>query len=199
MMLIKKRLTVPSHVEVSSLATLTTAGGIIFSVIKPLCAKTSDVIGRGETYLIVVLFYILSYILCASSSSFGTYATGYLFHIMGQSSLNTLNDILTADITNARWRGFAISVLFTPFMVMPWISGNIVESVVGGIGWRWGIGMFAILLPFSLSFILVTLLFYQRKAKKIGIVSRQKLSFYGFFSMCDAGGLFLLVAGFASM
>lgn len=183
--------------QVSSLATLETAGGIVFSVIKPLCAKIADVIGRGETYFLVILLYILSYILCAASSTYGTYAAGYMFHILGQSCLNTMNDILIADITTARWRGFAVAVSFAPFLVMPWVSAFICQSVVDGIGWRWGIGMLAILLPFSASFILFTLLWYQRKAKKIGIVSTQKLSLYGFFSLVDAGGLFLLIAGFA--
>ncbi len=120
--------------QVSSLATLETAGGIVFAVIKPLCAKIADVIGRGETYALVILLYILSYILCASSSTYGTYAAGYMFHIIGQSCLNTMNDILIADITTARWRGLAIGVSFAPFLVMPWISAFICQSVVDGIG-----------------------------------------------------------------
>lgn len=174
-----------------------TAGGIVFAVIKPLCAKIADVIGRGETYVLVILLYVISYILCAASPKYSTYAAGYMIHTIGQSCLNTMNDILIADITTARWRGFAIAVSFAPFIVMPWVSAFICQSVVDGIGWRWGIGMLAILLPFSASFILLTLLYYQRKAKKIGIVATQRLSFYEFFSRVDAGGLLLLIAGFA--
>jgi hypothetical protein len=41
------------------------------------------------------------------------------------------------------------------------------------------------------------LFYYQRKAKKMGIVSTKKVGFYEFFSLVDGGGLFLLVVGFA--
>jgi hypothetical protein len=56
-----------------------------------------------------------------------------------------LNDIVISDISTMRWRGFAISASFFPFLITPWISGFIVEDVVspGGIGWQWGIWMFA--------------------------------------------------------
>jgi hypothetical protein len=51
-----------------------------------------------------------------------------------------------SDITSARWRGFAIGLSYFPFLITPWVSAFIAESVVAenGIGWRWGIGMFAI-------------------------------------------------------
>lgn len=54
-----------------------------------------------------------------------------------------------SDLTVARWRAFGLSLLFLPFLVMPWVGAFIVESVVrpGGIGWRWGIGMLVSYLP----------------------------------------------------
>jgi hypothetical protein len=53
---------------------------------------------------------------------------------------------LIADITTPRWRGFALGIAYFPFLITPWVSALIVGQVVGdgGIGWRWGIGMFAI-------------------------------------------------------
>jgi len=71
-----------------------------------------------------------------------------------------------------RWRGFAYGFSYTPFLVTPWISAFIVQSVVDGIGWRWGIGMFAILMPFSASFIITTLIYYQGRARELGIVQK---------------------------
>ncbi|KAJ5936836.1 siderochrome-iron transporter [Penicillium verhagenii] len=181
----------------SKLATLSTAGAVLFAVIKPPIAKLSNVMGRGETYMMTISLYILSYIIMASAKSLNTYAAGYILYVMGQSGTNIMNDIVISDISNARWRGFAIGISFTPFLLTPWISAYIVESVVAGIGWRWGIGMFAILMPFGASFIITTLLYYQMRAKKMGLVLRQRMTVYDFCSQIDLGGVILFSGGFA--
>lgn len=185
--------------EISLLGTLGTAGVIVFAVIKPPIAKLSNVIGRGETYILTISCYILSYILCASSKLINAYAAGYIFYCIGQSGTNIMNDIIISDITTARWRGLGIGLSFFPFLLMPWIAAFITESVVNGIGWRWGIGMFAILMPFAASFIIITLLYYQRKAKKAGIIIKQRMSVYEFCSQIDLGGSILFCGGFAML
>lgn len=60
-------------------AALSTAGTILFAVVKPPIAKLSNIIGRGETYCFTISCYVISYILFASAKSFGAYATGYVF------------------------------------------------------------------------------------------------------------------------
>ncbi|KAJ5936026.1 major facilitator superfamily domain-containing protein [Penicillium verhagenii] len=181
----------------SKLATLSTAGAVLFAVIKPPIAKLSNVMGRGETYIMTISLYVLSHIIMASAKSLNTYAAGYIFYVMGQSGTNIMNDIVISDISNARWRGFAIGVSFSPFLLTPWISAYIVESVIAGIGWRWGIGMFAILMPFGASFIVTTLLYYQMRARKMGLVLRQRMTVYDFCSQIDLGGMMLFSGGFA--
>ena len=161
-------------------------------------AKISNVIGRGQTYLITISFYILGYILMASASSFNTYAAGSIFYTVGQSGTNIMTDIVISDITTARWRAFAIGLSFFPFLITPWVSAYIVSSVVGGIGWRWGIGMLAILMPFCASFLITTLLYYQIRAKKMGLAPPSpKISVYEFCSQIDLGGVILFSGGLA--
>ncbi|OHW99470.1 siderochrome-iron transporter [Colletotrichum incanum] len=188
-----------SFSALSKLATLTTATGIVFAAIKPPIAKLSNVIGRGETYILAISSYVLGYILMASSTNFNAYAAGAIFYVVGQSGTSIMNDIVVADITTARWRGFAISFLFFPFLITPWAAGFIIDDVVkpGGIGWRWGIGMFAILMPIGSAFIIATLLYYQRKAQKSCLIPRQETTLYSFCSQIDLGGSSLLCAGFA--
>ncbi|KAF5494697.1 MFS siderochrome iron transporter C [Colletotrichum siamense] len=188
-----------SFSALSKLATLGTANGIVFAVIKPPVAKVSNVIGRGQTYIMTISFYVLGYILMASSHGFDSYAAGAIFYTVGQSGTNIMNDIVIADITTARWRGFAISFSFFPFLITPWAAAFIIEDVVrpGGIGWRWGIGMFAILMPIGGAFIISTLLYFQRKAKQEGLAPSQKMTLYSFSSQIDLGGSALLSAGIA--
>ncbi|KAJ5017962.1 MFS siderochrome iron transporter C [Colletotrichum sp. SAR 10_99] len=165
----------------------------------PPVAKVSNVIGRGQTYIMTISFYVLGYILMASSHGFDSYAAGAIFYTVGQSGTNIMNDIVIADITTARWRGFAISFSFFPFLITPWAAAFIIEDVVrpGGIGWRWGIGMFAILMPIGGAFIISTLLYFQRKAKQEGLAPSQKMTLYSFCSQIDLGGSALLSAGIA--
>lgn len=116
----------------------------------------------------------MSYILCATSKSINGFAAGYIFYCVGQSGTNIMNDIIISDITTARWRGLAIGGSFFPFLVVPWVAAFISESVVNGIGWRWGIGMLAFIMPFCASFIITTLVYFQGKAKKAGVIVTQK-------------------------
>ncbi|KAI2776008.1 MFS general substrate transporter [Daldinia loculata] len=185
--------------ELSKLATLSTAGTIIFAVAKPPIAKLSNVIGRGGTYLVAIGFYILAYIIMASAKTFNTYAAGSIFYSLGQSSTNLMNDIVIADLTTARYRAFGIALSFWPFLVTPWVAAFIINSVTAptGIGWRWGIGMLAIIMPFCASFIVTTLLYYQIRAQKEGLVLREKISLYEFCSQIDLGGVILFSGGLA--
>ncbi|KAI1391768.1 MFS general substrate transporter [Hypoxylon trugodes] len=185
--------------ELSKIATLSTAGTIIFAVAKPPIAKLSNVIGRGGTYLIAISFYILSYIVMASAKAFNAYAAGSIFYAFGQSATNLMNDIVIADLTTARYRAFGIGLSFWPFLITPWVSAFIVDSVTApsGIGWRWGIGMLAIIMPFCASFIVTTLLYYQIRAKKEGLAPRAKISVYEFCSQIDLGGVILFSGGLA--
>ncbi|XRM46816.1 hypothetical protein ABZX51_009840 [Aspergillus tubingensis] len=181
----------------AELATLNTAASIISAISKPPIAKISDVLGRGEAYVFAVTCYVVSYILCASSKTFSTYAGGYVLYSIGQAGTSFLNATIVSDLSSMRWRGFAYNILYLPFLVIPWVSAFIVQSVVDGIGWRWGIGMFAILMPFGAIFIITTLLVFQQRAKRSGLVLNEQLNLYGFFSRIDLGGLFILSAGFA--
>lgn len=128
--------------NVAGLSTLGVVGSIVFAVAKPPIAKISN-LGRAEAYIFCICCYLLGYILCASSSSFGVYAGGFVFANIGQTGVNILNDIIISDITSMRARGLGIALSFLPFLIVPWISAFMVENIVrpGGIGWRWGIGM----------------------------------------------------------
>lgn len=185
--------------KLSLVSTLGTATGIIFAVIKPPIAKLSNIIGRGETYVLTISCYLLSYILIASCKSINVYAAGAVIHSVGQSGTNLMNDIIISDISSARWRGLAIGASFFPFLVIPWISAFIIDDVVNGIGWRWGIGMFAFIMPFCACSIITTLLYFQGKAKKAGIVTPVRITLYDFCSQIDLGGTILFSGGFAML
>lgn len=124
--------------QIALLGALMTAGTIVSAVLKPPIARISDVAGRAETYVAVVIFYIVSYVLCASAGGFAQYSGGYIIYCIGQTGMQILNQVIVADITSSRWRGLANGLVNLPFMIIPWISAFAVDSALASIGWRWG-------------------------------------------------------------
>ena len=56
-----------------------------------------------------------------------------------------------------------------PFIINAFIGANVSTGVLEHSTWRWGYGMFAILVPASLAPLIITLLWAERKAKRLGL------------------------------
>ncbi|KAI1746677.1 MFS general substrate transporter [Xylaria castorea] len=181
----------------SALGSLNTASMIAFGVVKLPIAKLSNIIGRGYTLAITISLYTVSYILMASASGIQLYAAGMVLYKIGQSATNVMTTVIISDITSLRWRGLAIGASYFPYLITPWVSGFIVDSVISGIGWRWGVGIFAILMPFGASVIIGTLIYYQQRAKAAGLIAVKTNTIHSFCSDIDLGGVALFVTGFS--
>jgi hypothetical protein len=68
-----------------------------------------------------------------------------------------------------QWRGFFSALLSAPFIVTIPINGFITTGLQDN--WRWGMGMFAIMVPVLMIPAIVTLYTMQFKGKKLGMVS----------------------------
>lgn len=155
----------------SVLATLSIATSSISAVSKPFIAKISDITSRPYTYLLILGFYIIGYIIAATSKTVSAYVVGEVFVAIGGSGIDLTNDIIVADLTPLEWRGFASSMLSTPFIINTWFSGKIVNALEKRDQWRWGYGMFAIIMPVALGPAVATLIWLDRMAKKKGIAN----------------------------
>ncbi|UKZ80213.1 hypothetical protein TrVFT333_007970 [Trichoderma virens FT-333] len=155
----------------SILATLSIATSIISAVSKPFIAKISDITSRPYTYLLILGFYIVGYIIAATSKTISAYVVGEVFVAIGSSGIDLTNDIIVADLTPLEWRGFASSMLSTPFIINTWFSGKIVDALEKRNQWRWGYGMFAIIMPVALGPAVAALIWLDRMAKKKGVVN----------------------------
>ncbi|TKW57478.1 Siderophore iron transporter 3 [Colletotrichum tanaceti] len=155
----------------SVLSTLSIATGVVSAVSKPSVAKVADVTSRPYTYVVTLLFYVVGYAVAASSASVAAYVAGEVLVAVGSSGLDLANDIIVADLTPLEWRGFVGSLLSTPFVVNTWFAGKIVDAVQARGQWRWGYGMFAIIMPAALGPAIATLLYLDRKARNGGVVT----------------------------
>ncbi|OQD90481.1 hypothetical protein PENANT_c001G08146 [Penicillium antarcticum] len=155
----------------SVLSTLSIATSIISAVSKPFIAKISDITSRPYTYILTLFFYMVGYIVAATSKTIAAYVVGEVFVAIGSSGLDLTNDIIVADLAPLEWRGFAGAMLSTPFIINTWFAGKIVDAIEKRDQWRWGYGMFAIIMPVALGPAVAILIWLDRKAKQAGIVN----------------------------
>ncbi|KAJ7158890.1 hypothetical protein C8R46DRAFT_1165174 [Mycena filopes] len=120
------------------IGTIAVVVSIMSGVAKPFIAKIADLSSRPMALVLSVFLYALGYIIVASSTTIGAVAGGTFQHPVHHSPHFLAGNISTG------------------------ISANTLN------GWRWGYGMFIILVPVSITPALVVLFWANRKAKKIG-------------------------------
>nr|ACV31217.1 major facilitator superfamily siderophore-iron transporter [Sporothrix schenckii] len=153
----------------SQIGTVSTASQIIRAISKPFIGKIADITSRPTTYVIILVFYVVGFAVAASASNFASYTVGVCFTSIGKSGLDLLSDIIVADLTPLEWRGFFSACLSLPFIVTVPVNGFISSGFYGN--WRWGLGMFAIMVPVLLMPAILTLYTIQRRGKQAGMVA----------------------------
>ena len=152
------------------LSTVAIATKVISAVSKPFVAKFGDIVSRPSSYLLVLVFYVVGYIIAAGSHSMAGYIVGLVFGSIGSSGIDVINDIIVGDLTPLKWRGFAGAMLGMPFVINTWYAGLIVEGL-GEDKWRWGYGIFTIIAPVVLCPAVAVLYYVQRTTNKQAQVS----------------------------
>ncbi|KAL7410301.1 hypothetical protein BDY24DRAFT_365840 [Mrakia frigida] len=188
----------------SLLSAVTVAAGSVAAVGKPVFSKFADTLGRGETYIICCVCYMIGYVLMSQSPTIGVYAGGYIFYNLGQTGTQILNVIIIADVTSTRWRSLATSSVFVTYIICVWLSSETVAQMLAKSTWRWGVRMMLFIMPTGTSVIVTTLFLGEKKARDAGLIQRKQikwkalhLEIYEFCSQIDLGGIILLGGGVA--
>ncbi|KAF7337839.1 MFS domain-containing protein [Mycena venus] len=192
-------------------AAIQCATSILLAIGKPLFAKLTDAVGRAESIAIALFFYVLGYIVNATTPNMAGLGAGSCIWVLGFSGLQIALQIVIADVTTLRWRPI-VSSLSTGgwYFINFYANGQITTRLTapGGLGWRWGYGIYAICYIPALSPIIITLLWAQRRARAQGILQDQPAAsteaksplgtrVRAFVEDVDAVGLFLLAATLA--
>lgn len=156
----------------SMISTLSIATKIISAVGRPILAKISDVTSRPTTYVVVIVFYTVGYIIVASCATISAFIVGQALVAVGSAGLDLLNDIIVGDLTPLKWRGFVASILATPFIINTWFAGLIVEDLLET-NWRWGYGMFAIIMPVVVAPAIFIMFYLEAKSRKLRILENE--------------------------
>ena len=172
------------------------------AVIKPPMAKVANVFGRLEAFTFSVFLYCIGYIQQAGSNNVKTFASAQIFYSAGSTGLQILIQIFVADTTDLLNRALFSSLPDAPFLVTTWVGAPIAQDLLSRTTWRWGYGVWAIVLPIAFLPLALSLILNGRKAAKLNVLPPGPRfqggvwkSLVALWHDLDAFGLMLLSAG----
>lgn len=133
-------------------------------------AKVADVFGRFEAFCVSILIYVLGYIQMAASTNVETYASAQIFYSAGSTGLQILQQVFIADSSDLLNRALLALLPEFPFLVTVWLGPTIADAMLKHASWRWGYGMWSIILPASFLPLGLSLLLNQRRARRLNLI-----------------------------
>ncbi|KAK6441956.1 hypothetical protein LTR95_001816 [Oleoguttula sp. CCFEE 5521] len=188
----------------SLVATVMVVQGVVLSVVKPPMSKLADVFGRFEAFTLSVFIFSIGYIQQAASHNVETYAAAQIFYAAGSTGLQILIQIFVADTSDLVNRALCSTLPAMPFLINVWVGAPLAETLLRKASWRWGYGIWAVILPVAYLPLALALYINQRKAAKKGILPPSPLQGRGYWQAIkhlwfelDVFGLVLICAGFS--
>lgn len=188
----------------SLVATVLVVQGVVLSVVKPPMSKIADVFGRFEAFSLSVFIYVIGYIQQAAASNVETYAAAQIFYSAGQTGLQILIQIFIADTSDLLNRALIVTLPDVPFLFTVWIGPPLANTILTRLSWRWGYGIWAVILPVAFLPLALALGINQRKAAKRGLIPPSPFIGQNFWQITkslwfelDVFGLLLICAGFS--
>ncbi|KAF2857287.1 putative siderophore-dependent iron transporter [Piedraia hortae CBS 480.64] len=154
----------------SLISTVLVVQGVVLAVVKPPMSKIADVFGRFEAFSLAVAIYVVGYIMQASASHMSTYAVAQIFYSAGQTGLQILVQIFIADTSDLLNRALVVTLPDVPFLVTVWMGPTLADVMLRRLNWRWGYGIWAILLPVAYLPVAVALFTAQKRAAQRGLL-----------------------------
>ncbi|KAH6867181.1 hypothetical protein B0T10DRAFT_53434 [Thelonectria olida] len=190
-----------------ALHSLTPTTSVLSSVIGGVTnlsiAKTLDIFGRPQGFLICALLATTGLIMSAACNNVEAYAASQVFYTVGINGVGYSLSVFIADTTSLRHRGLIQSLCSSPNVITAWLGGPISTAFLNGAGWRWAFGMESILVPVVTLPLFGLFMHHYFRAKKAGLVPKrasgrsfwESLQYY--IREFDVVGLLTLSAGVA--
>jgi MFS family permease len=165
---------VTSSFQEHSLTALTgVISGLVAGLWKLPYAKIMNIWGRPWALVIGVICYVMGLIMMAGCKNVQTYCAAYTFYYMGYNSIDFSMTVFIADTSKLKNRGLFIGYASSPWLITTWVYGLAVDRMTaeGGIGFKWGFGIFAIIAPFVTAPLIAMFFINQNKARKQGLIT----------------------------
>ena len=140
----------------------------------------------------------------AGSNNVKTFASAQIFYSAGSTGLQILIQIFVADTSDLLNRALFSSLPDVPFLITVWVGPPIANSVLAHTTWRWGYGLWTIVLPAAFMPLALALFLNVRNAARLHLLPPSPWKgqsvvggFKHLWYELDIIGLLLLSAAFA--
>ncbi|KAF2667094.1 MFS general substrate transporter [Microthyrium microscopicum] len=165
-------------------------------------SRLLDLWGRPQGFAVALCVATLGLILMAKTTNVETFAAAQVFYTVGFDALIYSCDVVTADVTSLKNRALAYAFTSSPYIITAFAGPKAAEGFYEKISWQWAFGIFCIILPVVAAPLFITLMLWQQKAKKSGLLTprnsgrKWNQSIWFYIVDVDAFGVFLFAAGF---
>lgn len=182
-------------------ATTDVVANIASGVFRLPYAKLLDVWGRPQSISLMVLFTVLGAVMKARCNSVEAYCAAQVFYYVGYYAIQFSLVIFISDSAPIRNRALLFGIVWSPSLISTWAYGPTADRVLTSLGYRWGFGVWCIVIP-AFSVPVVALMFrFDKRARQAGLIKRpeqsktinQNIIFY--IKEFDVIGLLILAAG----
>ncbi|CEL06088.1 hypothetical protein ASPCAL07198 [Aspergillus calidoustus] len=156
--------------EHSLTATTSIISSLAAGLIKLPYAKLMDIWGRPQGFAVMVGSMTMGLIMMAGCNNVETYCAAQVFYQIGYTGLDFTMTIFIADTSKLKNRAFWIAFVASPYIATVWAYGPASQSTLDTIGFRWGFGIWAIVIPVVCAPLFWLFYHNQRKAEKIGLM-----------------------------
>lgn len=178
---------------------------LVSALVKFPFAKLMDIWGRPQAFALGIGFMTIGLIMMAACKNVQTYCAAQVFYQCGTSFVDFSVTIFIADTTALKNRAWWIAYSSSPYLITPWIYGYAADRILApnGIGFRWGFGVFAIIMPIICTPLWALWYSVQKKAERMGLVQKEKSgrtiwqSVVHYFIEFDVIGLLIIATGFS--
>lgn len=159
-----------AYQEHALLGTITIVNAVVSAAGQPFVAKMLDLGSRPAGYVGGIAFYVLGFIVVGSSRDVQTVAGGQVLTTLGSTFFSLTQAVIVSDLSSLRNRALLQSCLSIPWLLNAFVAGFITETIAAYTtdGWRWGYGMFCIILPVVSAPAIGVLFWGDRRAKQHG-------------------------------
>ncbi|KAI5779828.1 siderophore iron transporter-like protein [Geopyxis carbonaria] len=187
----------------SLVSTISIVSSIVGGVLKLPIAKMLDLWGRVEGYCVMLAFTMIGLIMMAACNGVTTYAAAQVFYWVGFNGMGYVLDVFMADTSSLKNRALVFAFSTAPYIGTTFAGPAAAMDFYNGPGWRWGHGVWVLIMPFvSIPFLAIVIRNQSRAAARgltnpraaSGRTLSQSLVHY--FWEFDLPGVLLICAGF---
>ncbi|EJT47844.1 hypothetical protein A1Q1_03305 [Trichosporon asahii var. asahii CBS 2479] len=155
---------------------------IMSAVALPFLSKICDFASRPLALSVATLLFTLGYVVVAAAPTVVAVAAGEAIFTAGRTGIYQIMHILICDMTQLQWRGIVLGCYSLPWIMNGFLGAKItsairVTSSIDGETWRWGYGMFTIIIPVAIAPSILVMFWGHRRAKKLGALSLASSSY----------------------